>query len=113
MFTTRIQYSVAGNSRADRVQPRFIRQARSCPAFFADIPAPRAGTPPHPLPSVLAIATAVLCGASGYNAISQRAVASKSSAIENQRVAFGAWKSPVARLKERLKSRIQADVKAA
>lgn len=45
---------------------------RSLPAFFADIPDPRrAQGRRHPLPVVLAIATAaVLCGARGYKAIS-------------------------------------------
>jgi len=46
---------------------------RCLPALFADIPDPRrAQGRRHPLPSVLAIATAaVLCGARGYKAISQ------------------------------------------
>jgi len=46
---------------------------RSLPAFFADLPDPRrAQGRRHPLPSVLAIATAaVLCGARGYKAISE------------------------------------------
>ena len=45
---------------------------RSLPAFFATIPEPRrAQGLRHPLPVVLAIATAaVLCGARGYKAIS-------------------------------------------
>ena len=48
-------------------------QMRSLPAFFAAIPDPRrAQGRRHPLPVVLAIATAaVLCGARGYKAISQ------------------------------------------
>lgn len=48
------------------------RHMRSLPAFFADIPDPRrAQGRRHPLPVVLAIATAaVLCGARGYKAIS-------------------------------------------
>ncbi len=46
---------------------------RSLPAFFADIPDPRrAQGRRHPLPAVLAIATAaVLCRARGYKAINQ------------------------------------------
>jgi len=46
---------------------------RSLPSFFADIPDPRrAQGRRHPLPAVLAIATAgVLCGARGYKAISE------------------------------------------
>lgn len=45
----------------------------SLPAFFAEIPDPRrAQGRRHPLPTVLAIATAaVLCGARGYKAIGQ------------------------------------------
>jgi hypothetical protein len=48
-------------------------QMRSLAEFFADIPDPRrAQGRRHPLPVVLAIATAaVLCGARGYKAISQ------------------------------------------
>lgn len=48
-------------------------QMRSPPTFFADIPDPRrAQGRRHPLPVVLAIATAaVLCGARGDKAISQ------------------------------------------
>jgi len=48
-------------------------QMRSLPEFFADIPDQRrAQGRRHPLPVVLAIATAaVLCGARGYKAISQ------------------------------------------
>ena len=46
---------------------------RCLPAFFADLPDPRrAQGRRHPLPAVLAIATAaVLCGAHGYKAISE------------------------------------------
>jgi hypothetical protein len=46
---------------------------RCLPTFFADIPDPRrAQGRRHPLPAVLAIATAaVLCGARGYKAISE------------------------------------------
>ena len=47
-------------------------QMVSLPAFFADIPDPRRGQGRrHPLPAVLAIATAAtLCGMRGYKAIS-------------------------------------------
>jgi hypothetical protein len=47
------------------------QQMRSLPEFFADVPDPRRGQGRrHPLPAVLALATAaVLCGARGYKAI--------------------------------------------
>ncbi|MEN8259798.1 MAG: transposase family protein [Pseudomonadota bacterium] len=46
---------------------------RSLPEFFADIPDPRRGQGRrHPLPAVLAIATAAtLCGMRGYKAIAE------------------------------------------
>jgi len=44
---------------------------RALPEFFADIPDPRRGQGRrHPLPVVLAIAAATLCGMRGYKAIS-------------------------------------------